>query len=816
MLKNYLKITVRNLRKNKWYSLINIFGLTIGITGALIIYLYIAQELSYDRFHSKADRIYRVTWSSQETSGKTYGPTVPCPLISELKTGFSQFENSTQIHVDNDPPVSHGQDRFIVEDVVFADSNFVDVFDFEVVTGNMKKSFGAPNYCFLSESMATKIFGADNPVGGKLTLRGKLEVEVVGIFRDVPVSSHIQFDILVSYPSLSREYFRHFSTSWAVSSGYAYVVLKPDASVDVTDREFKALLKKHFDEENAKKQSFHLQPLTEIYYDPQWNANALDMGILYSLSLIGALILFIACVNFINLTTASAIKKAKEVGVRKTLGATKKSLIIQQLADTLVITLGSGFLALALIERVTPFFHQYFGKALAFDFAEDTHILVFLSVLILLVTLIAGLYPAFVLSRYNPVKALKSNVHTQNRASLDIRKGLIVFQFIISQILIVCTVIVAGQMDYFMTKSLGFDKEGIITLELNLADKVFLEQFEERVMNNNYVNKLSIAFSPPLSGGGIYTNYFLTSEGEESSHSIVLSAVDFEYLDTYDIDLKYGRWFQPSEGNYSIDVSKEKRDQMKQLDGAFVLNEAAVKELGFTSPDKALGKTIIVGLGEFKGTIVGVLEDFHVSSLHEEIAPVVMINMPWVAYNDNLLFRYNAGIKIDMSNAQEAISHVESVFKDMFPDKVFEYEFLDDKIAEMYENERKTQDVLQLFSTLSIVISCMGLLGMISFIVNQRTKEVGIRKVLGAKVSGIVLLFSKDFLKLVFLAAIISVPVAWYVMNLWLADFAYKIDMQVWFFLLAICLSALITFFTIGYQSFRAAIANPVTALKDE
>ncbi len=809
MLKNYLKITLRNLRKNKWFSLINVLGLTIGITGGMIIYLYITQELSFDRFHAKKDRIYRVTRSTKTASGIDYESSVPYPLIGALKTDFSQFENSTQVHLDDRPLVTYELEKHIIEHVVFADSNFFDVFDFEVITGNVKKSLGAPNYCFLSQSTAQRIFGDEDPIGEKITLRNKLEVEVAGILNDVPVNSHLQFEILVSYPSFSGEYLGLDIDYWTMSAeGNAYVVMKPGASTDAIDREFNALMDKHYTEDDARKRSFYLQPLTDIHYNSVWNDKAISTTTLWGLGVIGAFILLVGCVNFINLSTALAVKKSKEVGVRKTLGAVRRQLIMQYLSDTFIVSFVSGCLAVAFAERLVPFFNQYFDKTLVFDFMEDAQVLLFVMLLVVIVTIIAGIYPALVLSNYNPVKALKSNIHSQSPTALFLRKGLIVLQFVISQILIICTIIIASQMDYFMKKPLGFDKEAIITVDISKNDQASLETFKERILANSNVTNLSFALAPPVTTNTIGTNYFLTSEGVENSHSVQIKPADFEYLDTYALNLKYGSWFTPSEGDLMIDIFNMEKEEIQKLEATYILNETAVKKLGFEDPEEAIGKNITTGMGGLKGPIVGVMEDYHLSSLHEEIVPAIIMNMP--------MFYYNVGIKINMSNAQEIISHVERVFQDMFPDEIFEYQFLDDEMAEMYAKEKQTYNLFQLFSILSIVISCMGLLGMIFFIVNQRTKEVGIRKVLGAKVTGIVMLFSKDFLKLVFLASVISAPVAWYVMNLWLADFAYKIDMQVWFFLLAICLSALITFFTIGYQSFRAAIANPVTALKDE
>lgn len=806
MFRNYLTVTLRNLKKNKWFSLINIIGLTIGITASLVIYLYVDQELRFDDFHENSDRIYRITRSSENAGGMEYESSIPYPLIQALHQDFNDFESATQVHMDDEPLAIVNGNKFVLDQVVFADSNFFDVFSFKVISGNPKVALSQPNFAFITEKAGNLLFGESDPVGQKVEIRNKLEVEIAGVVANPPANSHIQYDMLISYPSFNSDYFGLDISTWTMSGeGYAYVLTDPNADFNNIKADFKGVFDKYFTEVQRANRKFYLQPLAEVHFDKKWNSNAANIKSLLALGVIGAFILIIGCVNFINLTTALSVKKSKEVGVRKTLGAGRVQLIGQYLADTFIVTLFSGLISIAIAERILPLFNQYFDKQLTFNILQDFHVVLFVLALILVVTIAAGLYPSLVLSGFNPVKALKNNVHSQNQSSLFLRKGLIIIQFFISQVLIIATVVVASQMSYFIEKPLGFDKEAIVSVDIDDNSEAMLERLRNQLLANDLIKDVSFSLGTPMSDNTFETSYYLSSRGRDSKLETQIKPADYYYKDTYGIKLVSGRWFTPSEDKLARQIFEGKEEGSKI---PYILNETAVKKLGFSDPEEVIGQMITTGLGDFTAPIIGVVEDFHTNSLHSEIGAVIITKFPQ--------FYYTAGIKINTDNTKAALAHIKKVHQNLYPKNLFGYDFLDDDVRSFYEEEQRTFNLFKIFSGISIFISCLGLLGLISFIVNQRSKEVGVRKVLGANISSIIILFSKDFLTLVLVAFVISAPVAWYVMEMWLNDFAYRIDMKIWFFIVAILISAIITLITIGYQSFRAAIENPVKALRSE
>ncbi|MEM7108254.1 MAG: FtsX-like permease family protein, partial [Bacteroidota bacterium] len=583
---------------------------------------------------------------------------------------------------------------------------------------------------------------------------------------------------------------------------------------DKADDEFAIAVNKYYSEDEAEGRKFHLQPLANIYYNADWYSGAVNKNTLWSLGIIGVFIVLVGCVNFVNLASALALKKSKEIGIRKTMGAAKGQLITQSLSETFLVSLVSGLLAVGATELLIPLFNTYFSLELVLDVFTDGNVSQFLMAVIITVTLLAGLYPAFVLSSYNPVKALKNTMNTPSSSALILRKSLIAGQFVISQILIICTIIVANQMEYFRSKPLGFETEAIINVPLPDNDRDKLARFRDQVLTNSNVEKVSFSVGAPSSRNNVNSHFYLTSEGKENKHDAEFKIADHAYLETFGLDLKYGRWFNPSEED-QVEKQFELRDLLKDSDEekentliSYILNETAAKTLGFSDPEEALGQTIITGVGDLQGEIVGIIADYHLKSLHQKIEPAVML--PWPS------FYFDAGLKISTGDMPGTLSHVEKAYDQLFPDEIFDYNFLDDTIASFYEAEKRTYSLFSLFAIISILISCLGLLGVISFVVAQRTKEIGVRKVLGAKISAIVTLFSKDFMQLVVIAFFISTPIAWYVMDTWLQDFAYSIAIHFWVFALALIISGIITFTTISVQSVKAALANPVDALRDE
>ncbi|QSE95868.1 ABC transporter permease [Fulvivirga lutea] len=807
MLRNYLKITLRNVKKDKWFSLINVIGLTIGIAGSLLIYIHINHELSYDNFHNDSDRLYRIVRASDRSEGKDYEPNVPYPLINSLHSDFTQFESATLYHNDEDATATIDGEKFGFINGVFADSSFFDVFNFKVLSGDPKKSLSQPNFIFLSESTAQRLFKDKDPIGRKLKLNNLLELEVVGLFEDIPSNTEFEFEYVVSYPSFSSEYFADLNIdSWQMSAeGFAFVKLKKGVDPSSVESQFKEVIKKYFSNQDAGRRNYLLQPLNEIHFDPRWNSNATNTTTLITIGLIGAFILLVGCVNFINLSTALAVRKSKEIGVRKTLGAQKFQLVVQFLGETFLVTLVSAILAVAIAERLIPLFNNYFNTELSLNVLQDYNVLGFVALTILIVTFLAGTYPAMVVSGFNPIKALKNNIHSQSASSLFMRKGLIVVQFIISQILIIGTIIISSQMDYFLNKPLGFEKDAVINVRIGENDEQKQQAFRERLLQNPAVKEVSFNMAAPISDNSFQTFFWPADQTDEQGMQLQVKPADIYYKDTYGIELLHGRWFSESDEQLATNIFKEDAGEKALV---YILNETAVNKLGYANLEDAIGTQVTSGVGGMTGPIIGIVKDFHTSSLHEAIKPTAIVNFR--------LFYYNAGVKISMQNSRETIAQMKNTFEEIFPNEIFEYDFMDDAIADFYQAEQRAYNLLVVFSMLSIFISCLGLLGVISFVVAQKNKEVGVRKVLGASIASLVILFTKDFLSLVIIAFLIAAPIAWYFLDGWLNNFAYQIDMEVWFFAAGFILSAIITFITIGYQSLKAAISNPVNALKDE
>lgn len=797
MIKNYLKITFRNLYRNKVSTIINLLGLSLGITVCLLIFLLIDYELNFDNFHSKKDRIYRVVREESNASTVKNSPSTPFPMHAALAIEFPEmviaqiFEPSTyQLKVD---------DHVWVEDnVLFADSDFFKVFDYPAIAGNPVASFKNPNVAVITESMAKSRFGDQSPIGKTVNISKAVDVEIVGILKDPPKNSHLPFSMVVMIDSFSKDLVGGFDyESWNVTLGFTNYVILPEETSELTfQKGLDFLSKKYLSEESANHTAFSIQPLREIHFNKlyaQSNVSyTMDITYLMVLGVIGIFILLLACINFINLSTAVAIRKSKEVGVRKVMGASRPQLIYQYMSEAFILTIFSSLIALGVAERVLPLLNGFLDTGLTLStLGNPTVIWIFLGGIVM-VSILSGLYPAWVLSGYKPVTALKARIGSQGSSSLFLRRGLVVFQFVISQVLIIGTLVVASQMNYFRNKPLGFDTEYIVTFGLNDNDTGKLETMKNRLLENPNVQQVSFAVGTPTSSNDMNSEVMV--EGIIDDFEVGIKAVDYDYQATFDLQLAAGRWFL------------NKAQDAKGVE--FLLNETAVRQLGFSSPDDVLGKIISFGLDDQKAPVVGVVKDFHVSSLREAIKPIVLLQHPGLYFE--------GGIKISGQNVPETIAHIKSVWDGIFPGFLFDYKFLDESLAENYSREEQLYTVFKVFSTISIGIGCLGLFGLISFLVVQKTKEVGVRKVLGASVSSVVILFSKDFMKLLLIAFFIAAPICWYVMGKWLGEFAYRIELEPYYFVIGGLLNVLVAFVTISYQSIKAARSNPVESLRTE
>jgi ABC-type antimicrobial peptide transport system permease subunit len=807
MLKNYLKITFRSLLKNKGYTSINVLGLTLGIASALIITLIIRYELGFDQHHRNKDSIYRVVRHSTNASGLSTKPNVTYPLAQALRDQLPNLEEHIAlIH-------HHGEDQLVVgdqkgfeENIIFADPQLFSIFDIPVLSGNPIEDLKDPGKVFITPNVAQKFFGTDSPIGKRIKLGGELDLEIVGLLSDKPENSHLKMHVVVSYASFNKSFTGGFDIDeWGVSmSGFAYLNLPNKDDVVAVQKTLESLAIAHYADESAagEKTEFLLQALDDIHFNQKYSNGtfeSVDEDFIFILSCIGVFILIIACVNFVNMSTALATKRAKEVGMRRTLGAGKSELIAQFMGETFIITLFALTLALATVERLLPYISDFLQKTLQLDLFTDSTMMFSILTLLAFVTVAAGLYPAIVLASYQPVHALKVKLTHSQKNGFSLRIGLVAFQFVISQILIISTIIIAAQTDYFLNKPLGFDKDMIISIPLAERDSLKNHTLKQRLLQNTAIKNFSFAVGAPTSDNNIGSSFTVDEYTDDQQYDISLKIADENYMSTYGIELVNGRWFN--------DTDPMGDAQGLQVKKGFVVNETAVRQMGY-SIDEVIGKTITIGINSISAPVIGVVQDFHMRSFHEEIVPMVILDIP--------NFYYQAGIKVSREHLDETIGFLKSTWEEAYPEHIFEYDFLDEKIATNYEAEQRTFTLFKIFAGISIFICCIGLFGLVSFIVTSKTKEVGVRKVLGASVSSILLLFSTDFLKIMGIAFVIAAPIVWYALQNWLNNFAYHIDLQVGHFLFGLLGTVLITILSISIQSVKAATANPVDALIDE
>jgi ABC-type antimicrobial peptide transport system permease subunit len=809
MIKNYLLLAFRNFLRNRSYTLINVLGLTIGLTACIIIFLLISYEVRFDRFHKHYDRIYRITQRTSSSSGDELNAATPYPVAKAFRNDFSQIPLVTQIHLQDESLVAVGNDKRMLKDIVYADSLFFDVFDFKVLSGNPKVELGEPGKVFLTKSTADKLLKGESHA--TIRYNGVEDLEVAGIIEDPAPESHIQFSMIISMASLKSDIFGGFPLdSWDMTaSGYTYFVLPDNMQSETVVKGLEGFIDKYYkkdEKEHNRRRVFELQSLRRIHFDMQFTdhasiTKAVDASSLWVMGVLGLFILMIACVNFINLATALAMRKAKEIGVRKTLGACRRQLAFYFLGETFLITLIAVLISLCITEWTLPWLNGFLEKSLHVNLLSNGMLLLFLLALILFTTIFSGFYPAIILSGFNPATVLKSKVTAQGSGA-GVRKVLVVFQFIIAQVLIICTLVIAGQMAYFRSKPLGFSQDAIINVPLPSNNKATLESLRTRLETIPEVENISLSLGPPTSDNLFRTNFQLYEKSSEG-YSTSVKPVDWHYLRTYDIKLLAGRWLtEADERQADMDLPLEQRHYV------YILNEAAIKRLGFPNPQAAIGKTIITGVYSIKGEIAGVVADYHTASLHESIEPVIMMIFP--------KFYYDTGIKVNSKNLSATIAAIKTAWESVYPDFYFEYTFLDQEVAGQYRQDERTFTLFKIFAGISIFIGCLGLYGLISFMANQKLKEVGIRKVMGASVTSIVMLFMGEFIKLILIAFALAAPLAYYFMDKWLQGFAYRIDMPWWVFLLAVVATLVIALLTVGYRSIRAAVTNPAQVLAAE
>ncbi|MGZ5135247.1 MAG: ABC transporter permease [Flavitalea sp.] len=794
MIKNYLKIAFRNLWRHRVFSFINIMGLTVGMAACFLIFLYIRFELSYDSFHSKGDRIYRIVCDIKTPTEviNAGGPSWAVP--PNIKREFSEIESYSRIAGGDNLLVRKGDIKFQEENSMWADSAFFTMFDFKLVKGNPVTALKDPYSIVLSETTAKKYFGKEDPIGKTLLITGEaFPATVTGIMKDIPENSQIRGDLVLSMTTIIKQWSEDLDDQWGSYGSQAYILLKPGINAKNLESKFPAFLEKRNGTQMKKSQMFatlFLEPMKDVYLRSTRNgSNTGNINNVYIFSVVAVFILLIACINFVNLTTARSTERAKEVGIRKVVGAAKAQLARQFIGESIILCLIAFVLSVIVSSLLLPLFNQLSGKTVSEGIFQNTSYLLLLFLAAICIGLLAGIYPALVLSSFKPVIVLKGRFATGTRG-IVLRKALVVAQFSISVALIIGTIVVYNQMSYMRNRELGFSKDQMIVI--NSHGDAGKDAFAQAIRSIPSVKSTALSSSVPGSGNpGAYSEIENT-KGDLQIANLDLYFVDFDYLDQFKIKVLAGRGFS--------------RDFGTDTTQAMVLNEAAIKMFGYSTPQEAIGRRFKQWGRE--GKIIGVIQDFHFRSLQQPIKPLSMRIEP---RRSDLV-----SVNVAAANLPTTLGAIESKWKSHIPNRPFSYYFLDEFFDEQYRGEERFGKLFLNFSILAIFISCLGLLGLASYSTMQRTKEIGIRKVMGASVTGIINLLSKEFLTLVILSFFIAMPLAWYFMHSWLQDFAYRTSINWWVFVLAGAIAVAIAVFTVSFQAIKAAIANPVKSLRTE
>ncbi|GGM79384.1 ABC transporter permease [Dyadobacter beijingensis] len=792
MLKNYFKIAFRNLWKHKVFSLINVMGLTVGMSACLLISMYVHFELTYDAFHSKADRIYRLV-----TDVKTPSETINAGITSwafgpTIQQDFAEVEAYTRLN-GGSFLVRKGDIKF-QEPTVFADSSLFRVFDFQLIQGDPKTALKEPLSIVFTEKAAKKYFGDADPVGQTLLLSGEgLPAKVTGVMKDIPENSLIKGDMFVSMTTMTQRFNRGIDNEWGNFGAMTYLLLKNGADSKSLEKKFPAYLERRAGKlmrESKMSYVLFLEPLLSVHLHSERDVPEKgSMNNVYVFSVVAAFILLIACINFINLTTARSAERAKEVGIRKVVGAARPLLARQFVSESVMLCLIAFLFSIALSAALIPLFNDLAGKIITTGIFDNPLFIGTMLLAAVLLGVLAGLYPALVLSSFEPVTVLKGRFTTSVKGIL-LRKGLVTVQFAISIALIISTMIVYIQMNYMRNRDLGFSKDQMLVVNTEGDPK--REAFKQSLNGLAGIQSTAASSSVPGSSNpGAYSE-IENKSGDLQVSNLDLYFVDFDYIPHFGLKMVAGR---PFSKEFGTDTTQ-----------AMVVNEAAVKLLGYSKPEEALGRRFRQWGRE--GKIIGVIKDFHFRSLQEAIRPLTMRIEPG---GSELV-----SMKIEGSRLKETVAEVEAKWKAAMPDRPFSYYFMDEFFDRQYRSEERFEKLFFNFAILAIFISCLGLLGLASHSTMQRTKEIGVRKVMGASIASIVGLLSRDFLKLVLIAFVVASPIAYFGMERWLEHFAYRTDIYWWIFAIAAALSAVIAFATVSFQSIRAAVMNPVKSLRSE
>lgn len=803
MFKNYLKIAFRTLVRYRGYTFINIGGLAVGIAACLVLFLVVSYELSYDKFQPNYKKIYHVVTQDKFSDGITYNPGVPVAALEALRLQIPEVlfacinsNYGSQVTVNTAEDASSSK-KFIEENgLFFCEPKFFQVFNYQWLSGNAAV-LNEPNAVVLTKKIAEKYFGNwQQSLNRSIRLDNAVTLKVAGILQDVPLNTDLPLAVLISYETLKNNGSKfNYSPDWnTLSSNFQVFALLPaNVKAGNINNRLVQFSKEHYSGRGNSVRLNFLQPLSELHFDNRFDSfgnHVTSVSVLWTLSLIGIFIIIMACINFINLATAQAVGRSKEIGIRKVLGSNRKQLFLQVMGETALVVVVACILALGIATLCLPYIKHFASIEEKLDLL-NVQTMFFLMGVVLAVTVLSGLYPSLMLSGYKPALALKNKITSASIGGISLRRGLVVAQFAISQVLIIATIIAVSQMSFISHADLGFNKDAVLILTGNddSAAITKLPAFKLQLLQIPGVQRVSFSSDAPSSDNTWATNFAFDHKDDEK-FQLTLKFADEDYFKTYGLTMLAGRVY-------------DKSDTIKEV----VINETLLQKLGVKNPQDVIGKDIRLGRSPWK-QIVGVVKDFKTNSLKEHIKPLLIA--------ERSKFYGLTSIKISSSNMVQTQAGIKSAWDQFFPEYAYSGAFIDENVARFYEQETHLSLLYKIFAGLAIFISCLGLYGLVSFIALQKTKEIGVRKVLGASAANIVYLFSREFTILIMVAFVIAAPVAWLMMNAWLNDFVYRIKPGIGIFLLAIIVSVVIAWLTVGYKAIKAAIANPVTSLRTE